>query len=180
MMDLNSYKSTLDPREISNKREVTSINRVNKLDSFVDERIGSNVPLPWNDPEYVRFVQALEGGNNKASTEYGNSGVTQDLLPPSEIYQSLMSKERRALDTVDRVVNDARKTELRSQSLIDMPLNDLLRLVAKTMRLIMTDLIDAQNISDVVRALTMGDRKIVLGTALVLIAIVAAVVKSIS
>lgn len=139
----------------------------------------TQTPLPWNDPEYVRFVQALENNsNNLASLDGGGSPGKAE--GPSEVYQSLINREKRALDTVDRVVNDARKTALASTQLVDMPMRALADRALHTGRSILDDLVDAGSADDVRVALLSGDRKVFLGGTLVLIAVAAALVASFS
>lgn len=137
----------------------------------------AGAPLPWNDPEYVRFVQALDNSNNLVSS---NGGVPGRQKGPSEVYQSLINREKRALDTVDRVVNDARKTALASTQLVDMPIRALVHRGLITGRSILDGLVDAKDVSDVQQALFSGDRKVFLGAALILIAVAAALVTSFS
>lgn len=146
--------------------------------SSVDKSGEVGAPLPWNDPEYVRFVQALDGQANKVSTD----GMTTQAQGkhPSEVYQSLLSRERRALDTVDRVVNDARKTELASLELVDLPIRDLARRAMTTGKSIMDDLVEANSASDVSRALITGDRKVFFGAMLIAVAVASALVSSFS
>lgn len=153
-----------------------------------DGTVGAGAPLPWNDPEYVRFVQALDNSDssNKVSTDGmpggGDiaNGRSQPATRPSEVYQSLLNRERRALETVDRVVNDARKTELASYELVDLPMRDLAVRAMKTGKSIMDDLVEANNATEIGRALVAGDRKVFLGAALIMIAVASALVTSFS
>lgn len=147
--------------------------------------VGAGAPLPWNDPEYVRFVRALDDSSNLASTDgmpaRGSSAdAPRPDAAPSEVYQSLIDRERRALDTVDRVVNDARKTALASTQLVDMPMRSLALRAMSTGRSIMDDLVLANSATEVTDALVTGDRKVFLGAALIVIAIAAALVTSFS
>lgn len=144
----------------------------------MDKDLGAGAPLPWNDPEYVRFVSALEGSANLVSTD--GMGLQSGQSGPSDVYQSLLRQERRALDTVDRVVNDARKTALASTQLVDLPIRDLAFKAMHTGKSIMDDLVNANSASDVRVALVSGERKIFLGAALVVIAVAAALVTSFS
>lgn len=149
-------------------------------ESMNDDRPDPTIPLPWNDPEYVRFVQAIQGSTNLVSTDgMGNVGPSKSIVP-SDVYQSLMSQEKRALDTVDRVVNDARKTALRSSELVDLPMRDLGTRAMQMGKSIMDDLVVARDVADVRRALTAGDRKVFLGAALITVAVMAALVTSFS
>lgn len=145
----------------------------------IDADLGAGAPLPWNDPEYVRFVSALEGSANLVSTDgmLGHGGRSEG---PSEVYQSLLKQERRALDTVDRVVNDARKTALASTQLVDLPMRDLAYRAVHTGRSIMDDLVNANSAADVQTALVSGERKVFVGAALILLAVAAALVTSFS
>lgn len=135
---------------------------------------GAGAPLPWNDPEYVRFVQALENSNSLTNSVPGPSEA------PSEVYQSLINREKRALDTVDRVVNDARKTALASTQLVDMPMRALGMRALTTGSSILEDVVGAKDALGVRDALLAGDRKVFLGAALILIAVAAALVTSFS
>lgn len=143
-----------------------------------DANSDADAPLPWNDPEYVRFVDALGGSSNLASTMQMQPGRVS--AAPSEVYQSLINRERRALDTVDRVVNDARKTALASTQLVDLPIRDLALRAMSTAKSIMDDLVEASSPTEVRNALTSGDRKVFLGAALIIVAIAAALVTSFS
>lgn len=136
-------------------------------------------PLPWNDPEYVRFVQALEGSSNPTSSD-GMEPPASTSPRPSEVYQSLIHTEKRALDTVDRVVNDARKTALASTQLVDMPVRALAFRALKTGKSIMDDLVVANSAQQVNAALLDGDRKVFIGASLILVAVAAALVTSFS
>lgn len=144
--------------------------------------VGAGAPLPWNDPEYVRFVSALEGSANLVSTDgmLGQGVGGRGPEGPSEVYQSLIKQERRALDTVDRVVNDARKTALASTQLVDLPIRDLAYRAMHTGRTILDDLVNANSATDVKTALVSGERKVFLGAAFILLAIAAALVSSFS
>lgn len=144
-------------------------------------------PLPWNDPEYVRFVQALDGSTNLASStglpvneSPGQSSQSVNSKAPSEVYQSLIDRETRALDTVDRVVNDARKTALASTQLVDMPVRALAFKAMQTGKAIMDDLVEAGSAQQVQVALLSGDRKVFFGATLILVAVAAALVTSFS
>lgn len=148
--------------------------------------VGAGAPLPWNDPEYVRFVQALDNTNtntntNKISTDgMSETNTNASATHLSEVYQSLLKRERRVLDTVDRVVNDARKTELASLELVDLPIRSLAYRAMRTGKSMLDDLVEANNATDVGRALVSGDRKVFLGAALILIAVASALVTSFS
>lgn len=161
----------------------TNMHTDTDIGTGLQEGMTDNAPLPWNDPEYVRFVQALDGQSNKVSTD-GMSRVGMGQgdrnTSPSEVYQSLLKRERRALDTVDRVVNDARKTELASLELVDLPMRDLARRALTTGKSIMDDLVEANSAADIGHALVSGDRKVFLGGALIMIAIASALVSSFS
>lgn len=156
------------------------------VDMGTDNDVGAGAPLPWNDPEYVRFVQALDNSRNLTSTDgmqargSRSGGFPSRDAAPSEVYQSLIQHERRALDTVDRVVNDARKTALASTQLVDMPVRALAYRAMATGRSVMDDLLLANSTEDVTHALVSGDRKVFLGAALIVIAIAAALVTSFS
>ena len=98
---------------------------------------------------------------------------------PGEVYQHLMSKERRVLDTVDRVVNDARLFENeRVSSFFSAPLHVICMRLVASVQAIMDELLEARSAQDVVNVFLVEERQIYVGLVLILVAIVVLVVES--
>jgi hypothetical protein len=96
-----------------------------------------------------------------------------------DVYSDLMSKERRVLDTIDRVVNDAVVTSRNKDGgggLIGMPVHEIIMRTIGSMRSMWDDLISARSIEDVVSALKDRSRHAFLGIAMISIAVIASLV----
>lgn len=93
-------------------------------------------------------------------------------LPDS--YQYLMSRERRVLDTVDRVVNDSIAKEDAEKTLFGMPVHELAMRTIGSVRALIDDLVAARNIADVAAALRDPRRRPYLGVAMVAVALLLA------
>lgn len=115
---------------------------------------------PWEDPVYRGFVDVLSGtaapipGSGAGSG--GGAGST---------YQSLMATETRVLDTVDRVVNDARFVDAIQADFFQQPLGTVLDRTVRSMLDVFVDLMRARSIEDAVRAFSVDDRPLYLGLA---------------
>lgn len=132
-----------------------------------------DAPLPWTSPEYVSLMRDIgEAPQGDRGTHRGDEEV------PRDVYQDLMRREKRVLDTVDRVVNDSRKTAASSSGIAAMPFRDMLRKAMATGRVVLDDLVDARSISDVQHALLDDDRKIFVGGGLVAVAVAAALINA--
>lgn len=93
-----------------------------------------------------------------------------DFRDPGDVYQSLMSKERRVLDTVDRVVNDAARVDADSRAFMQLPLHVVgIRAIAAC-RGVFIDLMEARRPADVARAIMKEDRKVYIGVLLIIMA----------
>ena len=97
-----------------------------------------------------------------------------DLLNKSddrEIYEELMKKEDRVLDTINRVVNVSNEKEIKGKEFLNMSLNDIVHKFFWNITLIFSELISSKTIQDVKKVLFKDDRKIYIGLLLVLITI---------
>jgi hypothetical protein len=103
-------------------------------------------------------------------------GRGRGFKEPGELYQSLMAKERRVLDTIDRVVNDSVRSDREERSLLQLPLHELgVRAIAAA-RGLFHDVVEARRPRDVLNAVTKDDRMVYLGVFLILLALCVAFV----
>ena len=135
------------------------------------------VPHPF-DPvvEYRALLDLTEDSRKKRRLD--------DLPPLSEpdVYSDLMAKERRVLDTVDRVVNDAVETrkERSPFSKQGMPVHEVAMRTMGALRSLWDDLISAQSLKDVMDALQDPSRVMYIGIALVALAVLMSLVVAMS
>jgi hypothetical protein len=120
-------------------------------------------PTPWQDPQYRAFMDILRPPSPPPG---GGQGPAQP-----EAYQALMATERRVLDTVDRVVNDARWVDTRNAQFIHLPLSEIGARTMATGKAALADLVAARTPTDAAAALLAGDRKIYFGLVLVALAL---------
>lgn len=114
--------------------------------------------------EYKELVDAVHGRG-----AYAHSGA-------GEAYQRLMAKERRVLDTIDRVVNDAVTTDGDPRPLLSLPLYEIGMRIMGAIRGAMDDSMEASHPRDVLRAVFRDDRKIYIGLFILAIGILMAIV----
>jgi hypothetical protein len=89
-----------------------------------------------------------------------------------DVYQFLMSRERRVLDTVDRVVNDAARADDASHKLLDMPVHEIIMRTASAVRMLFEDLVQCRSLVEVRKALHIEPaRRPFVGLALVALAL---------
>lgn len=86
-----------------------------------------------------------------------------------EVYQYLMARERRVLDTVDRVVNDARRVEEKHTSLLEMPLQEVIMRAMSALKGLFQELLAARSLAEAKEAFAHGERRVFLGVCLVLL-----------
>jgi hypothetical protein len=148
--------------------------------------------LPQAQPQADAMAAALQPREFDPSDEYRRlleatdpraarrrwPGARQQQPPPSgtdrgdDVYQHLMSRERRVLDTVDRVVNDAAKSDARADTLASMPLHELAMRSVSAVRSVFEDLVACRTLDDLRRALTIEQaRRPFVGLALVAAAV---------
>ena len=108
--------------------------------------------------EYADLVNAVHGRGKFSEASQG------------DVYQALMKKERRVLDTVDRVVNDSARTDADGRSFFQLSLHVIgIRIIA-AIKGIMDDLIEARSLSAVYAAFMRDDRKVYVGVLMLLVA----------
>ena len=93
-----------------------------------------------------------------------------------DVYQQLMSKERRVLDTVDRVVNDAAERRHKETFLHRMPVHEIVMRTLGAVHALWDDLIMSKSIEEALEALSDKGRMPFIGISLIAIAIIVAVI----
>jgi hypothetical protein len=113
--------------------------------------------------EYKELVDAVFGHGTSARERAGSG---------TDAYQTLMSKERRVLDTVDRVVNDAAVVDADTRTFFQMPMHEIAIRIIRSIRGLMDDLYEARKPEHVLRAVMKDDRKVYLGLVLIAVALI--------
>lgn len=101
----------------------------------------------------------------------GRRGGGRSDSDEGNVYQQLMARERRVLDTVDRVVNDRARARTEETSIVGKSVGQHWAALVGTARGLLDDLTAARHIRDVLTALLREDRRFYLGVALVLLAV---------
>jgi hypothetical protein len=95
-----------------------------------------------------------------------------DPKDPGDVYQDLMARERRVLDTVDRVVNDASRERREAGTLAGMPVHEVVMRTVSAVTALFEDLVVCRSLEDLRAALAVEPaRRPFLGIALVALAI---------
>ena len=143
----------LSPAILSNPTDATN------LKSF--DAAASQMPLPYDSSEeYRRLLESV------TSSKSSPTGSDMDQ------YQYLMSREKRVLDTIDRVVNDSLVKKEEGSTLLDLPVHTLAMKSAGSLRALLDDLMVSRSYEDVIKALTDPMRRPYIGIALVVIGII--------
>jgi hypothetical protein len=87
-------------------------------------------------------------------------------------YQYLMSREKRVLDTIDRVVNDSLVKKEEGSTLLALPVHTLAMKSAGSLRALLDDLMVSRSYEDVIKALMDPERRPYIGIAMVVIGII--------
>jgi ferritin len=97
-----------------------------------------------------------------------------DLLnksDPTEIYEELIKKEDKVLDTINRVVNVSNEKDTKSKEFLNLSFNDIIHKFFWNISLIFSEITHIQTIQDIPKVLFKNDRKIYVGLLLVLLSI---------
>jgi len=95
-----------------------------------------------------------------------------------DTYSGLMNKERRVLDTVDRVVNDARLRRSAASSLPDMRVSQLVTRTLAVVVEVYHDLLRVRRVSDVPDVFTRRGRLLYVGILIIFASLVIMVVRA--
>jgi hypothetical protein len=146
------------------------MNKAEKEKQSDDHPVASNDAGVDAAGQYHDLIDAVHG---EGAFSAGGAGVAGDA---GDVYQALMRKEGRVLDTVDRVVNDRLRTDGDRRSLLQLPLHVIGIRLIRALRGIVDDLVEARNVEAAVRAFTREDRRVYLGALIVLLALLVAAV----
>ena len=127
-------------------------------------------------PKAAAAAATRPGGEQSALL----TGAVAGAQDAADAYQQLMARERRVLDTVDRIVNDAERGAAERDiggpaaalARGDMPAHEVLMRTAGSVRLLFEDLVACRSMEDVRRTLLGVDRsqRPFLGLALIALA----------
>jgi hypothetical protein len=117
--------------------------------------------------EYKELVDTVFGRGTSGRDRAGSG---------TDAYQTLMAKERRVLDTVDRVVNDAAVVDADTRTFFQMPMHEIAIRIVRSIRGLMDDLVEARKPEHVLRAVMREDRKVYLGLVMIAVALCIALI----
>lgn len=109
--------------------------------------------MPVQNLEYNKLVTLLKSTNTE------------------DIYEELLKKEDKVLDTVNRVVNYSNAEEVRQTEFENMSMNELTHNMFWTLQKIGREAWDIKTIQDVYRVMFTGERKFYLGVVVVMVSL---------
>ena len=115
--------------------------------------------------EYDAMLKALYGDPSA-----GGSG--------DELYQELMAKEQNVLATVNRVVNQKKRTTVRDEQFVNMPLMAVVLRFGTVMSTLIADMVKARSVGKAWAAVRREDRGIYVGLLLIVVALFLLVVQA--
>ena len=130
---------------------------------------------PFDPQDEYRKLLDVVAAEDKRGTDRRATTTARDL----DVYQSLLSRERRVLDTVDRVVNDDIQKRATASSLAGMPVHELCFRTISSLRGLFDDLLEAataRSWPDAIAALSNQHRMPFIGIALVVLGLVLAAI----
>lgn len=143
-----------------------------------------------------KFKSEVIGSKNDVEGPYSYSSLLSDQDNngsggANDVYSTLMQKEEKVLNTIDRVVNHSKLTDLKKLSFIQQPLHVILIRLIETARFIIEDVINLvgqrkgskntehKNLKHALWAIFLDDeRKLYVGLLLIISAIVISIVSS--
>ena len=139
-------------------------------------RPASNAVADTYDPsdEYRKLLDVTDPARRLKQNKPAATGPSDFSGRLPDAYQYLMSRERRVLDTVDRVVNDSITKDDSERTMFGMPVHELAMRTVGSVRALLDDLIAARNLSDVASAIKDARRLPFLGVAMVALALLLA------
>ena len=144
----------LSPAILSNPTDATNLK--------LFDAAASQMPLPYDSSEeYRRLLESVTSSKKSSPT-----GSDMDQ------YQYLMSREKRVLDTIDRVVNDSLVKKEEGSTLLALPVHTLAMKSAGSLRALLDDLMVSRSYEDVIKALMDPERRPYIGIAMVVIGII--------
>ncbi len=140
-------------------------------------------PTPPFDPqqEYRRLLDVVSAEDRERELDRTRKSPATPGGSDQDAYQQLMSRERRVLDTVDRVVNDDVARRSVRSGILSMSLAELCFRSVSALRGLFDDLIDAataRSLPDALAALRNPHRMPFLGVTLVAVALMLAALQA--
>lgn len=132
--------------------------------------------LPADEPKGFDPQEEYRSLLQLVAKEKKKKNAAESDEKPLDVYQQLMAKERRVLDTVDRVVNDAEERRLQETVIHRMPVHEILMRTIGALRALWDDLIASTSVKDVLDAISDRSRMPFLGISLISISVFIAVV----
>lgn len=114
---------------------------------MLSEYLSADVASPARAREYRELMDIIHRRGEHGRDRYG----------------SLMDKEERVLDTVDRVVNDARLQDFRHSSFLDMTVVQIIGKTAEVVHDMYVETLSARSMSDARDVLVRPERRIYIG-----------------
>ena len=138
---------------------------------------------PPFDPqqEYRRLLDVVSVEDRQRELDRTRKSFAVPGGADQDPYQQLMSRERRVLDTVDRIVNDDVERRTKGSGLMGMSLAELCFRVVSALHGLFQDLVDAaadRSVPDALAALRNPHRMPFLGVALVATALLLAALRA--
>ena len=108
--------------------------------------------------------------SSSAYLEYDKFSDMLDNTPPFHLYEELMAKEQKMLDTLNRFANVKEDNVSKTTSVKDSSVFELIRSIAKTNYEVFRDISNAESITGFQKSLS-PDRLVHLGITIVAIAV---------
>lgn len=90
---------------------------------------------------------------------------------PQDVYEELMKKEEKVLDTINRVVNYSNERETVKSEYMNMSINEHVHTLFKVVKQVQNDLFKAKSLKDVSATMLADDNMFYIGCLLVFVAI---------
>lgn len=103
--------------------------------------------------------------------DYNEFKTLLDSSRPTHLYEELIKKEERVLDTINRVVDYSNKKELEAKQFLKMPVEQVSSRFMQTMLDLIQELTKARDSAAVLQAISKDDRIIFLGIFVIMISV---------
>ncbi|GAX84784.1 hypothetical protein CEUSTIGMA_g12206.t1 [Chlamydomonas eustigma] len=120
----------------------------NKTDALADvtfAKAATSLPPPYDPSEEYRRILQIASADAKTAARAANAEASGRQL---DGYQYLMSREKRVLDTVDRVVNDSIRSDTKRTTVVGMPIQELAMRSVGAVSSLLDDLVASKSRSD--------------------------------
>jgi uncharacterized membrane protein YgcG len=106
--------------------------------------------------------------------EYKEYDNLLELLNKSDketVYEKLLGKEEKVLDTVNRIIDHSNAQELKQKEFLNTPIKDIIRNLFLRMSSIILELQKASTFQDVKAIISKHDRQIYIGLFLIIVSV---------